>query len=345
MTPKSKIGMFNALLSLLMLGGCASFGQDANEVLIRDPKVGHYSEPSPAIDAARIHWEFAAMSENAYQEGRASVAAKRSEFQRSLSYSNEISKEAFDAACRDETLAIPLRNWKKWDFPSAPLQMRMLREGMYLEVLERDEDPHTIVAVFEGTNFSELPDWKANLRWFLRFIPGYRDQYTIAAGDVADEFYDEIASRIKKNQAVLREGKLYSSSGHPVSIVATGHSLGGSLAQHFAYTFRQEPVDSMGLKVSEVFAFDPSPVTGWFSAADPPRTYNATNLIVNRMFEHGEVLSYLRLLTSRLAVSEENPAIWEYRYNFKKEVNVIKNHSMRRLACGLIQAARPWETQ
>lgn len=345
MAPKSKSGMLCALSSLFAVGGCASFSQNAHEVLIRDPKVGHYSEPSDAKDMARAHWEFAAMSENAYQEGRISAAAKRTEFQRSLSYSNDLSEEAFNAACRDEKLAIPLRNWKKWDFPSASLQKKMLREGMYLEVLERDEEPHTIVVVFEGTNFSELPDWKANLRWFLRFIPGFKDQYTLAAGKIAVEFHDEIASRIKRSEAVVREGKLYSLSGHPIRIFSTGHSLGGGLAQHFAYTFKQDPVDSIGPKVSEVFAFDPSPVTGWFSASDPPRTYNATDLIVNRMFEHGEVLSYIRLLTSRFAISAENPAIWEYRYNFDKEVNVIKNHSMRRLACGLVQAARPWEIQ
>lgn len=344
MAPKSKTGVLSALSSLMALGGCATFGQDTHQVLIRDPNVGHYTEPSPAKDTARVHWEFAAMSENAYQEGRASSAAKRTEFQRSLNYSNEFSKEAFDAACRDETLAIPLWNWKKWNFPSVSLQARMLREGMYLEVLEREDESHTIVVVFEGTNFSELPDWKANLRWFLRFIPGFKDQYTLAAGDVAAEFHDEIASRIRRNEAVLRDGKLYSLSGRPIRIVATGHSLGGGLAQYFAYTFRQEPPDSMGPKVSEVFAFDPSPVTGWFSASDPPRTYNATNLTVNRMFEYGEVLSYIRLLTSRLAVSAENPAIWEYRYNFDNETNVIKNHSMRRLACGLAQAARPWES-
>ena len=55
-----------------------------------------------------------------------------------------------------------------------------------LIVLEREADPHTIAVVFEGTNFSELPDWNANLRWFLRFIPGFKDQYTLVAADVAD---------------------------------------------------------------------------------------------------------------------------------------------------------------
>lgn len=124
--------------------------------------------------------------------------------------------------------------------------------------------------------------------------------------------------------------------------VATGHSLGGGLVQYFAYAFKQEPTESRGPKVSEVFAFDPSPVTGWFSVPDPPRSYNAEDLVVNRVFEHGEVLSYIRLLTSRFAVSSKNPAIWEYRYNFDTDANIIGNHSMRRLACGLTRLAQPW---
>jgi hypothetical protein len=328
----------------LILGGCASFNQDAHEVLVRDPKIGSYSPPLPAEYSAKTHWEYAVMSENAYQEGRASVAANRTEFQRTLRYSDVFSKEAFDTACLDESKAIPLRGWQKWDFPSPALQARMLGEGMYLEVLERQDDPHTIVVVFEGTNFSELPDWKANLHWFLRFIPGFKDQYTLTANEVANEFLTAITVKSEKYRTRDVSGKLISAAGKPIKLVATGHSLGGGLAQHFAYAFKQVPQDGQGPKVSEVFAFDSSPVTGWFSTSDPPRSYNANGLLVNRIFEHGEVLAFIRLLTSRLAVSSENPAIWEYRYNFDPETNIVRNHSMRRLACSLANAAQPWLT-
>jgi hypothetical protein len=340
-----KTGLFTIVSSLFFLGGCASFSQDANEVLIRNPKIGHYSPPYPAEQTAKIHWEYAVMSENAYQEGRASVAAKRTEFQRALDYSNVFSKAAFENACIDETKAIPLQGWRKWDFPSKALQSRMLREGMYFEVLERELEPHTIVVVFEGTNFSELPDWKANLRWFLRFIPGFKDQYTLAAKDVAEEFLAEIKSKPSKYRFDGDKKMLVSADGTPIKIMSTGHSLGGGLAQHFAYTFKQEPIDGRGPKVSEVFAFDSSPVTGWFSVSDPPRSYNADGLTVNRMFEHGEVLAYIRLFTSRLAIRSENPAIWEYRYNFDPKAKIIKNHSMRGLACGLAAAAEPWKSR
>lgn len=110
-------------------------------------------------------------------------------------------------------------------------------------------------------------------------------------------------------------------------------------AQHFYCTFHQASPGSTGPTVSEAFAFDPSPVTGWSSADDPLRTHNASGVVVNRLFEHGEVLAYVRLLTSRLAVSAKDPAIWAYRYNFDPRANIVRNHSMRSLACGLARAA------
>lgn len=346
-TPISKRSLLPLLALLSLAAGCTSFKQDAHEVLVRDPQVGRYGDPAPAAGHAKRHWEFAAMSENAYQEGRAAAAAERQRFQRVLTYDNALTKEGFEAACQDERRALPLPGWRRWEFLSADLQQRMLHEGMYLEVLEREADPHTIAVVFEGTNFSELPDWKANLRWFLRFIPGFKDQYTLVAADVAAEFLAEVERRSERYRLSPSEGAAgglrLAASGKPIRIVATGHSLGGGLAQHFAYVFKQrEALQPSGPKVAEVFAFDPSPVTGWFSAPDPPRSYNAAGLVVNRMFEHGEVLAYLRLLTSRFAVSAANPAIWEYRYNFDARTNLIRNHSMRRLACGLAMAAEPW---
>jgi hypothetical protein len=327
---------------LLSLFGCTNFHQGVDEVLVRDPSIGHYGEPMPAAKQARRQWEFAALSENAYQEGRASVRAKGTELGRSLIYRTEVSQAAFESACKDESLALPSTGWNRWDFPSTKLQQRMLKEGMYVEVLEQSINPRTIAVVFEGTNFTELPDWKANLRWFLRFIPGYQDQYIIASKYLAEEFYDIIMSPTGPYRINPLTRQLETTQGDPIKIVATGHSLGGGLAQHFAYTFKQPANEPYGPKIDEVFAFDPSPVTGWFSAKSPPRDYNATGLRIHRIFEHGEILAYIRLLTSRIAVTQENPAIWEYRYNFDSHFGMVGNHSMRHLACGLIGSAKPW---
>jgi len=236
---------------LVTVCGCTKFHQGTDEVLVRDPTVGCYGEPQPAANFAANHWEFAAMSENAYQEGRTSVRQKATEFKRALSYSPEMSEVTFDAACKDEKRAIPISGWQRWDFPGKPLQSRMLAEGMYMEVLERSMSPHTIAVIFEGTNFSELPDWKANLRWFLRFIPRYQDQYVIAAQDIAREFLSVIASQPDGRYKVdSSTGNLQDAQGKPIRIVTVGHSLGGGLAQHFAYALKQPEDGTKGPKVN-----------------------------------------------------------------------------------------------
>jgi hypothetical protein len=321
--------------SVMEFGGGAQLRQGSDEVLIRDPAVGKYSPPSPAAETARLHWEYAVMSENVYERVRAARKAK-----------GEFSQAAFESACRDktETLAIPLRHWKRWDdFPGKDLQDTLADKGLYLEVLERERAPYRIAVVFEGTNRKQISDWEANLRWFLRFAPRYRDQYTLAMTVVAQGLRDRITERVARGEWQIHGEQLTAASGAVVGIVSVGHSLGGGLAQQLAYAFKQEPITSRGPKVSEVFAFDPSPVTGWFSTPDPPRSYNSEGLIINRVFEHGEVLAYLRLLTSRLAVTSQNPAIWEYRYNFAR-TTPVRSHGMRRLACSLALAAQPWET-
>lgn len=334
----------SVITALSLLSGCATFDQSADQVMIRDPKIGQYSEAVSAQATASLFWEFAVMSLNAYNETLAAIKAKQIVVERDQVPSESLSKEMFDAACATEKEPLPLKGWRLWpDFPSVELRKKIFEQGLYVEVMERTESPHTLAVVFEGTEFTEMPDWFANLRWFVRFIPGFEDQYTLTSNKVAAEFFNEI-SKTSSAYRIQNDGRLLNASnGEPVRIVSAGHSLGGGLAQNFAYGFKQASTKNAGPKVSEVYTFDPSPVTGWFSADDPPRTYNAEGLMINRVFEHGEVLAYLRLLTSRFVAKSENPAIWEYRFNFNETWNPIENHAMRKLACGLVNAAKPWE--
>jgi len=93
-------------------------------------------------------------------------------------------------------------------------------------------------------------------------------------------------------------------------------------------------------RVSEVHAFDPSPVTGWFSVDRDVRNSNAKGLHIDRAFEHGEILAYLRLIMRYInPPTKENPSIREIRYNFVDSINPFSSHSMRLIACALIDAS------
>jgi hypothetical protein len=334
----SRSGSFAwVVVALCLLPACTGFSQDSHEVLVRPPSAFRFADPVPAAGNAKGQWVYAAMSDLAYEAAKeraeADQAAKDGAAPPPPAPADVV------ASCGSVVRPPVPSEWRAWtDFPSAETTQMMRRNGLFLMVFERDKQPREIVVVFEGTNFAERRDWKANLRWFLRFVPGYEDQYTLTAKFVAEEFHARLKARGGR-YTVPPSGDQVTVQGEPVRIVSAGHSLGGGLAQHFAYTFKQSPPTAQGPRVAEVFAFDPSPVTGWSTADEPPRNYNATNLRINRIFEHGEVLAYIRFFTSRLVPDGDFPVKWEYRYNFDLKANIIHNHSMRSLACGLYRAA------
>jgi hypothetical protein len=62
--------------------------------------------------------------------------------------------------------------------------------------------------------------------------------------------------------------------------------------------------------VTQVFAFDPSPVTGFYSVEKDIRDYNKENLKIDRIYERGEILAILRSFTNFVyKPSAINPSI------------------------------------
>jgi len=290
--------------------------QSASEVLVRDPAKGRYDPASPVTAHAPKHWPFAVMCSYAYHRARLREGGSTPS-----ATDTQTGDYASDAA------VLGAAGWSRWpDFLRPELLKKLQHVGLYADVWVRDDTARTIVVVFEGTKFSSLVDWRSNFRWFLRFFPSYEDHYTVAADEVAREFFDKVYPLHKEQ------------SGQAVKLIAAGHSLGGGLAKHFAYAFPQ-PFSAAGLKVSEVYAFDASPVTGWSVVPRGLRTLNAQNLRINRVFQHGEIMAYVRLFTSRLSRYSVHPSVWEYRYNFGTSRNVLRNHSMRVLSNGLMNAA------
>jgi hypothetical protein len=74
-------------------------------------------------------------------------------------------------------------------------------------------------------------------------------------------------------------------------VISTGHSLGGGLAQRLAYSLGA----AAGIPtVKNVYAFDPSPVSGKRSA--PDFSEQAKGLTIYRIYNRGEILAGLRSL-------------------------------------------------
>lgn len=114
------------------------------------------------------------------------------------------------------------------------------------------------------------------------------------------------------------------------SLYSTGHSLGGGLAQQFAYAL---PLDDGVPRVKAVYAFDPSPVTGYFSVPRALRNENERNLFIDRVYERGEILALARSLMNLIyEPPAHHPAIRSVRYSLFYGWNPIADHSIAQLA-------------
>jgi Lipase (class 3) len=303
---------------LLSLTGCASLFQNTDVALIREPGNRTYNHPPERIaESARALWEYAVESDNVYL---GTSLARMAETQQGKACSLE------------RTDRLEIRGWEKWpDVPSPELRKEADEVDLQLEVWEKQSSPPIIAVVFRGTEAERWGDWWANFRWFFRFVPGFRDQYIVVSEKVGAAVLDKMKGEIELGNSKYRH----------VKIVSTGHSLGGGLAQHLAYSFPDIKTADGKLmpRVSAVYAFDPSPVTGWYSVPRELREVNARGLHIDRVFEHGEILSYIRLLIRYLNPPQErDPAIREIRYNFVPSFNPFSSHSMRLIACELIRA-------
>lgn len=278
----------------LFLAGCSLFTQSPDQALVRDPGVRRYRPPVPVAELAPSLWEYAALSSNVYSPA--------------------------------DTNNIPIPGWKKWEgFPNARVSGDVAQTGLYVEAWQKTEALSPLIAVvFRGTDGAS--DWSSNLRWFLRFVAWYRDQYTEVATHVGRDFVEQFTQRVSDNQ--------HDGDATP-RIVVTGHSLGGGLAQYLAYSLPANGSSGRPVpRISRVYAFDPSPVTGWYSVEDvQQRTVNVERLSIDRIFEHGEILAYLRLLVSYVnPPTEKSPAIREIRFNFSPSINPLSSHGVRPLA-------------
>jgi hypothetical protein len=190
-----------------------------------------------------------------------------------------------------------------------------------------------VAVAFGGTVINNENDWMANLRWFLpKWVQANRpDEYSETVQIFAPAFLQEFKNKLDSGDlewTFLRSATIYS----------TGHSLGGGLAQQFAYAL---PLDPAVPRVKHVYAFDPSPVTGFYSVEAALRDQNRKGLYIDRIYERGEVLAIVRSFTSFLVQpSVSEPTIRGVRYSLFYPANPVAGHSMTALACKLNEVVR-----
>lgn len=279
--------------------------QKSTEVAIRQAGNRCLDPPEPAAPQAIRDVDYAWLAEAAYS---------------ATYYARSVRRQTGRAPSTLAYTILEQTGWTRWtDFPDRDLLYRIEDSHLRVEVWERaTTTTSTVVITFGGTVAKVWADWEANLRWF---IPFHHDEYTELVRDLAPAFVDAYKRRFMDPQSRINRD---------TALHATGHSLGGGLAQQFAYAL---PVDPLVPRVSRVLAFDPSPVTGFFSVAAKLRDYNTQGLDIDRIYARGEVLAILRsLLSVFIPPSQIDPAIRGIRYQLTRTLDPISDHAMLRLA-------------
>jgi len=286
-----------------------ALGQTSEEVVIRIPGNRFLSAPLPIATFAKEHWEFAWLSDAAYLDTPAGEKHASEMAAKPVQGVGPVPPDPFKHLAN--------AGWKQWDnFPDESVLKQDAKTHLRVQVWERAE-PAAIAVTFGGTVFNNRADWRANFRWF---IPGKRDEYTDVVQRFAPAFRDEL-NRLSRTMDPRQLAQ--------VDLYSTGHSLGGGLAQQFAYSLPDDCVK----RVKKVYAFDPSPVTGFYSVDEKLRDLNKKGLLIDRIYERGEVLALLRSLTSLFnKPSSRNAEIRGIRYNVFRAWNPIAAHSIVELA-------------
>jgi hypothetical protein len=191
------------------------------------------------------------------------------------------------------------------------------KSGLYYEtyVLERHGKLVEAVIAFRGTENrpgQTFRDWRSNVAAFFGFEP---DQYAAARR--------HLPTLIK----ALKES-LVNYDGKP-RIYATGHSLGGGLAQQAGY---------MSPDILEVFTFNTTPVTNWSRLALDGKVRNAYP-IIHRVYHGGEFLENLRFVST----SATKARFGRHDVGVQlDERSLVGGHSIQLMACSFARSI--WES-
>ena len=90
-----------------------------------------------------------------------------------------------------------------------------------------------------------------------------------------------------------------------------------------------------------MIAINSSPVTGYYDVPAGRRARNKKNLLITRIFEHGEILAFARYpLRFFYKLSKKNPEIIEARFNFGINKSAMLEHSLKEFTEAIWKEAR-----
>lgn len=316
-----QIALLSALVLLLgmwaaVVAGLDSMRQTENDVY-RRLSGGRLRPWLSVSEASGLHWPYAWAAVAVYQD------------------SDDPKRKPLKATpeCPEPHAFLTSNGWRLWEelpllkTPSPPgtASYEMRRVHLRAEVWSSEQERKVIVA-FGGTAAASLQDWRSNLRWFLGPFPRH-DAFDILTRTFVPAFAKAYRSRIDQP-----EGEWMTS----MQVIVTGHSLGGGLAERFAYSLNAD----YGIPpAKEVYAFDPSPVSGKRSVKDWEK--QARGLTILRIYNRGEILASIR---SIFAIVEDPPnrqgQTWidvRYRENWTWRTLLpsgsVRAHGMYALAC------------
>jgi Lipase (class 3) len=203
--------------------------------------------------------------------------------------------------------------WLRWAPQPAPTGFKPCMEhesGLHYETyVYQDENGALLEAViaFRGT---ENRDGQGLKDWFANFAPvlGFESSQYAAARPEMRPLVDAL-----KQVLVPQGGK--------ARIYATGHSLGGGLAQQAGYMIPE---------VLEVYTFNTSPVTNWSWLRLAEEVKNAYP-VMHRVYHGGEFLEKVRFISTSFTGARYN------RHDIGVQLEDRSNgkgHSIQILACG-----------
>jgi len=302
-----------------LMAGCAIQPRDEVRVGIG----AGFSQPDRAKHYAALYLPYAMMATSAYTDERLSNPNGCPDPRLLVVHGNSKDEKdyAFHRTVAGWVAYLQANRWEcrlgRFGSLPCPPRMRDCRPlgGLEYHVWRRmDGGCREVVIAFRGSDRGDVGDWRSNFRWLHRLRPQF-DQYAQIEAHMGD---------------IVRTMSAGGCAGASTMFASVGHSLGGGLAQQAAYS---------NSRIRYVYAFDPSPVTGFFDLSAAVREANTVGLGIDRVYEQGEILGLpRRIIMAFYPPAPCNPRVRQVRFNVLMGTPV-EQHSMDGLTANFRQLA------